>query len=145
MPETGTAEGKIPYIANEVVTITDGQPDKPEVCIDVDGTVQFVNTDERNWQIRLFTRDREQHPDVDQFLPSRSAITVIVDPETIDGGDCRYEILTSRFALKESKAMNASKETDTKGNSSSGKSTSGVGNTGEAVSAGVIIIRPTPK
>jgi hypothetical protein len=89
MPETGAAEGKIAAVADAVITITDGQPSPEDVYIKPNGTVQFVNKDEANWRVRLFTREHGEHADVDLFLPARSSVTVIA-PET---GECRYEVL----------------------------------------------------
>ena len=90
MPETGAKESRIAFVADAVITITNGQPFPPDVDIQSNGTVQFVNKDDVNYRIRLFVRDEDKHADVDLFLPARSSITVIA-PNTEDG-ECDYEI-----------------------------------------------------
>ena len=103
MPSAATAMAKkrVAYTADAIIKIRRGNPKPKDVYITRTGTVQFVNKDETNWRVRLWTRSNERHADVDLFLPARSSITVIVDPETPDEtGECRYEILGATFAAK---------------------------------------------
>ena len=110
MPSTGAAKARIKtaYAVDAVIKIRHGKPKPADVYITRTGTVQFINKDETNWRIRLWTRSDERHADVDLFLPARSAITVIVDPETPEHiGECRYEVLDATFAAKNAKASKA--------------------------------------
>jgi len=94
MPGTSTAKAKekvVFYVADAIIEITDGRPDKAEVYIKPNGTVQFINKDEKSWRIRLFTREHSHHADVDLFCPVRSAVTVLGPAN----GECRYEVLDS--------------------------------------------------
>ncbi len=83
------AKSKVLYVPDAIITITLGQPSPQDVSITAKGTVQFVNTDDANWRVRLFTREHGEHADVDLFLPVRSSATVIAP----DKGECRYEVL----------------------------------------------------
>src|ERR1700733_10725366 len=91
MPGTSAAKAKnrVLYVPDAIITITDGLHLTADVSIKPNGTVQFVNTDDVNWRVRLFTREHGEHADVDLFLPVRSSATVIA-PEK---GECRYEVL----------------------------------------------------
>jgi hypothetical protein len=91
MPGTSAAKAKnkVQYVPDAIIAIVEGQPVPPDVSITSSGTVQFVNTDDRNWRVRLFTREHGEHADVDLFLPVRSSATVIAP----DKGECKYEIL----------------------------------------------------
>jgi hypothetical protein len=91
MPSSSAAKAKnkVLYVPDAIVTIAGGYPAPADVYIKPNGTVQFVNVDEVNWRVRLFTREHGEHADVDLFLPVRSSITVIA-PEH---GECRYEVL----------------------------------------------------
>jgi hypothetical protein len=91
MPGTSAAKAKhkVLYVPDAIITITDGQPLPADVSIKPNGTVQFVNTDDVNWRVRLLTREHEEHADVDLFLPVRSSATVIAP----DKGECKYEVL----------------------------------------------------
>jgi hypothetical protein len=91
MPGTSAAKAKnkVQYVPDAIIAIVEGQPVPPDVNITASGTVQFVNTDDRNWRVRLFTREHGEHADVDLFLPVRSSATVIAP----DKGECKYEIL----------------------------------------------------
>ena|ERR1700742_1208776 len=82
------AKNKVLYVADAIIRIIQGQPDPPDVNIKPNGTVQFVNMDDVNWRVRLFTRAHGEHADVDLFLPARSSVTVIA-PDT---GECKYEV-----------------------------------------------------
>jgi hypothetical protein len=91
MPGTSAAKAKnnVQYVPDAIITITGGQPAPADVNIKPNGTVQFVNTDDVNWRVRLFTRLHEEHADVDLFVPVRSSVTVIA-PEK---GECKYIVL----------------------------------------------------
>jgi hypothetical protein len=91
MPGTSAAKAKhkVQYVPDAIIAIVDGQPVPADVFIKPNGTVQFVNTDDMNWRVRLFTREHGGHADVDLFLPVRSSATVIAP----DKGECKYEIL----------------------------------------------------
>src|ERR1700689_5342616 len=93
MPGTSAAKAKnrVLYVPDAIITITDGLPLPADVSIKPNGTVQFVNTDDVNWRVRLFTREHGEHADVDLFLPVRSSATVIA-PEK---GESNYEVLKS--------------------------------------------------
>jgi hypothetical protein len=91
MPGTSAAKAKnkVQYVPDAIIAIVDGQPVPPDVFIKPNGTVQFVNTDDVSYRVRLFTRDHKGHADVDLFLPVRDSVTVIAPSE----GECRYEVL----------------------------------------------------
>jgi uncharacterized membrane protein YgcG len=95
MPSSSAAKAKNKalYVPDAIVTITAGHPTPADVYIKPNGTVQFVNVDEVNWRVRLFTREHGEHADVDLFLPVRSSITVIA-PES---GECKYEVLEAAY------------------------------------------------
>ena len=134
MSESGAAEGKIPYVTGAVIEITtSGQPVPRDVYITLNGTVQYVNRGDKNRRVRLWTRGRREHADVDLFVPARSAITVIVDPEVPEDGECQYEILGGSFASSETELAEA------------GIQAGNMGNVTDAASGGTIKIGPTPK
>ena len=91
MPSSGAAKGKskVVYVPDAIITIEGGYPTPEDVDIKPNGTVQFVNMDDVNWRVRLFTREHDHHADVDLFLPARSSVTVIAPAS----GECRYEVL----------------------------------------------------
>jgi hypothetical protein len=82
-----------PYPSNAVITVSHGEPCPPEVTVSLRATVQFVNKDPFDYNVRLRTRARGEHADVDNFLPARGSFTLIVDPETQPNGRCDYELL----------------------------------------------------
>jgi hypothetical protein len=136
MSESGAAEGKIPYVTAAVIEInTNGQPTPQDVYITLNGTVQYVNRGVRNRRVRLWTRGRKEHADVDLFVPARSATTVIVDPQAAEDGECQYEILGGSFASSEAELAEAGIQD---GNAQ-------VGNVTDAAAGGTIKIGPTPK
>jgi hypothetical protein len=109
MPGTSAAKAKnkVLYVPDAIVTITDGDPSPDEVNIKPKGTVQFVNTDEVNWRVRLLTRENGEHADVDLFLPARSSCTVIGPDE----GECKYEVLeATRLASTKLEAATTGKK-----------------------------------
>jgi hypothetical protein len=91
MPSTSAAKArsKVIYVPDAIIRIEAGYPTPEDVDIRPSGTVQFVNMDEVNWRVRLFTREHEHHADVDLFLPVRSSVTVIAPAN----GECRYKVL----------------------------------------------------
>ena len=93
MPGSSAAKAKhkVLYVPDAIITITGGIPDPADVFIKANGTVQFVNKDETNWRVRLFTREHERHADVDLFCPARSSVTVLGPAN----GECKYEVIES--------------------------------------------------
>jgi hypothetical protein len=91
MPSSSAAKArsKVVYVPDAIIRIEGGYPTPEDVDIKPNGTVQFVNMDETNWRVRLFTREHDHHADVDLFLPARSSVTVIAPAN----GECRYEVL----------------------------------------------------
>jgi hypothetical protein len=92
MANAGAAKAKYPP-ADATVTVTGGYPSPDPVEVNTDGTVQFVNSDNSDYRVRLWTREHDKHADVDILLPARGGTTVIVDPDTKLQGECRYELL----------------------------------------------------
>jgi hypothetical protein len=95
---TGRAEE---CLLSVVVTISGGNPDKEDVCVKRNGTVQFLNTDPVGYMVRLWTREhtlagpdatKGEHNDVDLLLPAFGELTILVDEETPSGGRCVYEL-----------------------------------------------------
>jgi hypothetical protein len=99
MPGTSAAKAKVKIrvAADAVVTVTNALPDPSIVQVNPQGTVQFVNKDEVDYRLRLWTREAERHADVDLLLPARGGITVIVDPEIKDKGECEYELFPTNL------------------------------------------------
>jgi hypothetical protein len=81
-----------PVESGAVVTIVNGVPTPYEVFVTRSGTVQFVNHDPVDYRLRLSTRDRSQHPDVDLLLSGRCGVTVIVDQDLLGRGQCYYDL-----------------------------------------------------
>ena len=144
MPGTSAAaKAKIKFKvpADAVVTITNGDPEPVEVQVNPRGTVQFVNKDDRDYRLRLWTRDSERHADVDLLLPGRGGITVMVDPEIKDRGTCEYEVLETDLATSVVKAVAATAKPVRKSGggaikADATKSTSGGGGGGGTIKIG---------
>ena len=79
-------------VSGAVVTVENGNPSPDQVFVDRMGTVQFVNLDSIDYRLRLWTRSRELHPDVDVLLSGRGGVTVIVDEAIPPMGECYYEL-----------------------------------------------------
>jgi len=79
-------------VSGAVVTVENGNPSPDQVFVDRMGTVQFVNLDSIDYRLRLWTRSRELHPDVDVLLSGRGGVTVIVDEAVPPMGQCYYEL-----------------------------------------------------
>jgi hypothetical protein len=153
MADTGTAEGKVAYVADAFVTVTDeGEPIPKNVYVKANGTVQFANSGDKNWRVRLWTREHEHHADVDLFLPARSGLTVIVDPQAPADGFCEYEILEGRFASNATKALHVEEKvggdaippSGASGGASGGGSNATANTSRSGGGGGTIRIGPTP-
>ncbi|MBV9885887.1 MAG: hypothetical protein JO119_05005 [Acidobacteria bacterium] len=147
MPGTSAtkAKSRVLSVPDAIITINGGQPSPADVYIKPNGTVQFVNKDDVNWRVRLFTREHGEHADVDLFLPVRSSVTVIA-PET---GECRYEVLEAGpVATGGADAANTGKKNGG-GSIAAGSGATASANTSKAAGGsggggGTIRIGPTP-
>jgi hypothetical protein len=90
--ETDVRKAESDVLSGAVVTVENGDPTPKQVIVDRNGTVQFVNKDSIDYRVRLWTRGRERHPDVDVLLSGRGGVTVIVDEEIKPIGECYYEL-----------------------------------------------------
>jgi hypothetical protein len=78
--------------ADVVVEVSRGILNRPEVVVHQFGTIQFVNRDPVDYKLRLWVRDRPEHPDVDLLLSGRCGVTLIVDDAVPETGQCYYEL-----------------------------------------------------
>jgi hypothetical protein len=94
--------GKAPepeYLANQVVTVEQGNVDRDTIYVKPRGTVQFVNKDKVDYQVRLFMNqehfpfdlEKPKHTDVDFMLLALGGFTLVVD-EKIAKGQCKYQL-----------------------------------------------------
>jgi hypothetical protein len=90
--DTDLRRAESDVLSGAVVTVENGDPTPKQVFVDRNGTVQFVNKDSIDYRLRLWTRTRERHPDVDVLLSGRGGVTVIVDQEITPTGECYYEL-----------------------------------------------------
>jgi len=97
MSSTGTALSgfKEPYLASQDVTVEDATATPETVYVKLRGLVRFVNKDKIDYKVRLWTRGKREHADVDLLLPAQKDFTLIVDPGTTINGECEYELLES--------------------------------------------------
>lgn len=135
------AKSKVLYVPDAIITIIGGKPTPEDVNIKPNGTVQFINIDEVNWRLRLFTREHDEHADVDLFLPVRSSVTVIA-PET---GECRYEVLdASHLAAHKVEGASGGKRNGGGAISTGGGAGGATANSAKGGGGGTIRIGPTP-
>jgi hypothetical protein len=89
------------FLPSVVVKICNGNPDPNEVYVNRNGTVQMLNTDFKQYMVRLWTRThalegpdstKGEHNDVDLLLPALGELTILVDAETPSGGRCVYQL-----------------------------------------------------
>lgn len=139
MPGTSAAaKAKIKFKvpADAIVTVTNGEPEPIVVQVNPRGTVQFVNKDDKDYRLRLWTSDSERHADVDLLLPGRGGITVMVDPEIKDRGACEYEVLETDLATSVVKAVAAAAKPLRKGGGGAIKADSAKGGGGGTIKIG---------
>jgi len=93
------------YLANQVVTVENGKVDKQTIYVKTRGTVQFVNKDKTDYQVRLlmnqerfpFDLEKPQHADVDFMLLALGGSTLVAD-ERIVIGQCKYQLIATSLA-----------------------------------------------
>src|ERR1700739_1287029 len=79
-----------------VVTIQSGVATPDPVTVDPQGTILFDNRDMTDYRLRLWTRKKSKHLDVDVLLPGAASVTLMVDPD-VTKGDCEYELLPTNL------------------------------------------------
>jgi len=82
-------------LASQDVTVEDATATPETVYVKLRGLVRFVNKDKIDYKVRLWTRGKREHADVDLLLPAQKDFTLIVDPGTTINGECEYELLES--------------------------------------------------
>jgi hypothetical protein len=82
-----------PYLASQDITVKDATANPETVYVKLRGMVRFVNQDQIDYKVRLWTRGKREHADVDLLLPALKDFTLIVDPGTTINGECEYELL----------------------------------------------------
>jgi hypothetical protein len=100
MPSTGAAKAKAkstPAAPPTVITIADGKPNQPTARVNLEGTVQFDNTDSTNYRIRLWEKKHRKHPLIDVFLPAVGSITLMADPKAKKKDQCIYDLLPTNL------------------------------------------------
>jgi hypothetical protein len=96
MPSTGTAKAKAkstPAAPPTVIEVTDGLPHEEVSHVNVGGTLQFDNRDNKDYRIRLFVQKRSKHPIIDVLLSAVGSVTLMADPRAKKKDECAYELL----------------------------------------------------
>lgn len=123
MPSTAAAKakaGSTPAAPPTMIEIKDGLPSMEVAYVNVNGTVQFDNRDNKDYRIRLFSKKSSKHPLINVLLPAVGSVTLMADPRARKKDECKYALLP----------------TDLQHPASGGDAASGGG--------GKIIIGPTP-
>lgn len=100
MPSTAAAKAKAkptPAAPPTVIKIAGGQPDQPTARVNLEGTVQFDNTDSVDYRIRLWEKKHRKHPLIDVFLPAVGSITLMADPRAKKKEECVYDLLPTNL------------------------------------------------
>jgi hypothetical protein len=98
MADTAVVRQRSPRI----ITIKNRTADPDVVYVEPEGTVRFDNQDDKDYRVRLFTREHHQHADIDILVPAYGSATFMVDPRT-EEGKCDYELIETNLARRERK------------------------------------------
>src|SRR5450432_414728 len=98
MPNTGTVRQKKSPATPTVISITDGTPHPSLVKVRTDATLQFANKDDKDYRLRLWTRENERRPDISILLPASGSVTFMGDLETAKKGECEYQLFATDLA-----------------------------------------------
>jgi len=90
-----------------VITVTNGNPDKITVTVDIGGTVRFDNDDSVAHLVRL--TDHDKHAAVDVLLPADGSVSFMTDPDAKASDEVDFDILPAPMQNAAKGLANSSK------------------------------------